>query len=435
MSGKNIFTLAGIWVMIAVISYAALFGITAGGIGIKSIGDSMKLGLDIEGGVVLVYEAKTDKSGPELKALMDQVKAVMEKRINEMGLTEPKVSVSGDKRIRIELPGVADADAAIQQVGKTAKLEFALVNQGAMVQDGVPFDPSMGSVMLTGDNVQNSRYVTDENGRPAVSLEFDKDGGTKFGEMTTLASVSGGLQIAIILDGKVISAPRASKPIPDGNAQITGNFTVDEASGLSALIRGGALPAELVEVQTSIIGPTLGKDSLVNAVMAAKIGFALVVVFMIAYYRMPGVVASISLVLYASLVLFVMVGLGATLTLPGVAGIVLSVGMAVDANVIIFERIREDIRDGKTIRSAVVSGYHKAMRTIMDSNITTIIAAVVLYFMGEGPIRGFAVTLMIGITTSMFTAIIISRTQMMQIIEIDKLNVDSLYGGKKGVQA
>lgn len=435
MSGKNIAVLIGVWALIALVSYAALFGVTIGGIGIKSIADSMKLGLDIEGGVVLVYEAKTDLEGQELKALMEQVKAVMERRINEMGLTEPKVSVSGEKRIRIELPGVADADAAIKQVGQTAKLEFALVNPNIMVQDGMVFDNAMGEVMLTGDNVQNSRYVADEQGKPAVSLEFDKEGGSLFGEMTTLAAQGGGLQIAIILDGQIISAPRASKPIPDGNAQITGSFTPDEASGLAALIRGGALPAELVEVQTSIIGPTLGKDSLVNAVLAAKIGFALVMLFMIAYYRLPGLIASIGLILYASLVLFVMVGLGATLTLPGVAGIVLSVGMAVDANVIIFERIREDIKDGKTIRAAVVSGYHKAMRTILDSNITTIIAAVVLYFMGEGPIRGFAVTLMIGITTSMFTAIIVSRIQMMQLIQSEKLNHPNLYGGRKGVQA
>lgn len=435
MSGKNISILLGVWVMIAVISFAALFGITSNGVGIKSIADTMKLGLDIEGGVVLVYEAKTDLKGAELKALMDQIKAVMEKRINEMGLTEPKVSVSGTNRIRIELPGVEDANAAIQQVGKTAKLEFALANPGVMMQEGMVFDTSMGEVMLTGNDIKNSQFVADQQGKPAVSLEFDKEGGVKFAEMTTMASQGGGLQIGIILDGKIISAPRADHTIPDGNAQITGNFSTEEASGLSALIRGGALPAELIEVQTSVIGPTLGKDSLANAVKAAQIGFVLVMLFMIGYYRMPGVVASISLLLYASLVLFIMVGLGATLTLPGVAGIVLSVGMAVDANVIIFERIREDLREGKTIRAAVVSGYHKAMRTILDSNITTIIAAVVLYFMGEGPIRGFAVTLMIGITTSMFTAIVISQIQMTQIIHIEKLNNIKLYGGTKGVQA
>lgn len=435
MNGKSIGILAGIWILMALVIYSALFGLAPGGVGVQPVADSMKLGLDIEGGVVLVYEAKTDKTGQELRELMDQVKAVMERRINEMGLTEPKVSVSGTNRIRIELPGVADADAAIAQVGRTAKLEFALVTSGVMVQDGIPFDPAMGEVMLTGDNVQNSRFVADQQGKPAVSLEFDKEGGVKFGEMTTLAAAGGGLQIAIVLDGVIISAPRADKPIPDGNAQITGNFTVEEASGLSALIRGGALPAELVEVQTSIIGPTLGKDSLKNAVMAAQIGLALVMLFMIVYYRLPGLVASISLLLYCSLVLLIMVGLGATLTLPGVAGIVLSVGMAVDANVIIFERIREDIRDGKTVRAAVVSGFHKAMGTILDSNITTIIAAVVLYFMGEGPIRGFAVTLMIGITTSMFTAIVVSRAQMMQLIQFESMNRLSLYGGKKGVQA
>ncbi len=435
MSGKSISILLGVWAIIAVISFAALFGITSNGAGIKSIADTMKLGLDIEGGVVLVYEAKSDLKGAELRALMDQVKAVMEKRINEMGLSEPKVSVSGTNRIRIELPGVEDANAAIQQVGKTAKLEFALANRGVMMQEGMEFDPAMGEVMLTGNDIQNSQFTTDQQGNPAVSLEFDKEGGVKFAEMTTMAAQGGGLQIGIILDGKIISAPRADHAIPDGNAQITGDFSVEEASGLSALIRGGALPAELVEVQTSVIGPTLGKDSLTNSVMAAQIGFVLVMLFMILYYRMPGIVASISLLLYASLVLFIMVGLGATLTLPGVAGIVLSVGMAVDANVIIFERIREELRDGKTIRSAVVSGYHKAMRTIVDSNVTTIIAAVVLYFMGEGPIRGFAVTLMIGITTSMFTAIVVSQIQMMQIIEIEKLNNIKLYDWRKEARA
>lgn len=435
MNSKSVITLVGMWIGIALIAYTAMFGFSAGGVKIASVSDSIKLGLDIEGGVVLVYEAKTEKTGEELRVLMDQVKAVMERRINEMGLTEPKISVSGEKRIRIELPGVADAEKAIEQVGQTAKLQFALVNPGITVQDGMKYDPSMGTVMLTGDNVQNSRFATDQNGKPAVSLEFDKDGGVKFGAMTSQAAMNGGLQIAIILDDTIISAPVASTAIMDGKAQITGNFTTDAASGLSALIRGGALPAELTEIQTSVIGPTLGKDSLANAVKAAQIGFALVVLFMLVYYRMPGLIASISLVLYASLVLLVMVGLHATLTLPGIAGIVLSVGMAVDANVIVFERIREDLRDGKTIRAAVVSGYKKALLTILDSNVTTIIAAVVLYFMGEGPIRGFAVTLMIGITVSMFTAIVVSQTQMRQIIQNENLNKVNLYGVGKGVQA
>ncbi len=431
MSGKNLSILIGIWAMIAVITYAAIFGISVGGVGVKSIADSMKLGLDIEGGVVLVYEAQTDKTGAELKALMEQVRAVMEKRINEMGLTEPKVTVSGSNRVRIELPGVADANAAIKQVGETAKLEFALVNPQFMVQDGMQYDYAMGEVMLTGDNVQNSRFVADQQGKPAVSLEFDKVGGVKFGEMTTLAAQAGGLQIAILLDGKVITAPRADKPIPDGNAQITGTFTADEASGLAALIRGGALPADLKEVQTSVIGPTLGKDSLTNAIKASKIGFLLIVIFMTLYYRLPGFVACLSLVLYAALVLFSMVGMGATLTLPGVAGIVLAVGMAIDANVIIFERIKEDMRDGKSVRSAVTSGFQKALRTVIDSNTTTMIVALVLYFIGEGPIKGFAVTLMIGLVISMMTSIIVTRTQMIELIGFEKLNNPALYGVKK----
>ncbi len=214
----------------------------------------------------------------------------------------------------------------------------------------------------------------------------------------------------------------------NGKASIEGNFTFAEADNLAKLIRGGALPVELEEVQSSIIGPTLGKDALDSSINAAKIGFALVVLFMLLYYRIPGFVASTALFLYASLILFAMVGLGATLTLPGVAGIVLGIGMAVDANVIIFERLKEEMRDGRTVRAAVDAGFTKALRTIMDANVTTLIAAVVLYNFGEGAIKGFAITLMIGIVTSMFTAIVITKTLLKSFVSFKGLAKPVLFG-------
>jgi len=428
MNGKSMATLIGIWLAIVLVVWTAFFGIDLGGMKVASIQKSMKLGLDIEGGVVLVYEAQTELKGTQLKTLMEQVKAVMERRINAMGLTEPKVSVVGLNRVRIELPGVADATAAIKQVGNTAKLQFALCNKGKRVSSGEQFDASMGDVMLEGKDITGSQLTNDQNGAPAVSLEFSKNGAQIFSDMTLKAANAGGQQIAIVLDGKIISAPNSDKQIAGGNAQITGNFTVEESTTLAALIRGGALPVDMTEVQTSVIGPTLGKDSLNNAIKASELGFLLIILFSILYYRLPGVVACLSLTLYLALMLLIMVGMKATLTLPGLAGIVLSVGMAIDANVIIFERIKEDINAGKSVRASVVSGFHKALRTIIDSNITTMIVALVLYFIGEGPIKGFAVTLMIGLVTSMFTSVVVTQTQMMDLINFEKLNSLWLYG-------
>lgn len=428
MNFRSLTTILIIVGIIGFICFSSLNGLEVGNYKFESIQESIKLGLDIEGGVVLVYEAETDLTGTELKSLMDQTRAVMERRINEMGLTEPKISIVDKNRIRIELPGVADAQEAIKQVGTTAQLLFVVVEEGQIALEGMAYTPELGEVALTGERVKGSQFTTDDKGKPAVSLAFDSEGKELFAAATKKAALAGGSQIAIILDNEIISSPRASQTIADGKAIITGQFSIDEASTLANLIRGGALPVELEEIQSSIIGPTLGKDALDSSINAAKIGFILVIAFMLLYYRIPGFVASIALVLYASLILLLMVGLGATLTLPGVAGIVLSVGMAVDANVIIFERLKEEIRDGKTIRASLESGFSKALRTIMDSNVTTLIAAVVLYNFGTGPIKGFAVTLMIGIVTSMFTAIIITKTLLKSFVKIKGLSNPKMYG-------
>jgi preprotein translocase subunit SecD/SecD/SecF fusion protein len=226
----------------------------------------------------------------------------------------------------------------------------------------------------------------------------------------------------------MLSAPEVTEEIPNGKAFISGDFTVEKASTLAALIRGGALPVNLKEVQTSAIGPTLGIDSLKTSVNAGKIGIVLVLLFMLIYYRVPGFIASVALILYTLIVLYILVGLNATLTLPGVAGLILSIGMAVDANVIIFERLKEELRNGKTIRSSIDSGFSKALRTILDSNITTFIAAIVLYYFGLGPIKGFAITLMIGILSSMFTAVFITKLLLKLTVGMDIIKSPKLFG-------
>jgi len=413
--------------IIALAALYAAFGIQAGSVKLNSVLSDVKLGLDIEGGVVVVFEAQTDLKGDELKSLMEQTKTVINKRINVIGLTEPNVTIQGTNRIRVELPGVENAEDALKTIGKTAQLKYVVIKEGQVVKQGEIYDETKGDLIFTGERIKEATVAADSFGQPSVSFVLDPEGAALFHDATIktsqmpnpfpTADQPRGGQIAIILDDQIISAPTASVVINDGRSIITGNFTYEEATELTNLIRGGSLPSQLVEVQSSIIGPTLGKDALDSSIFASKIGFLFVVAFMIVYYRVPGAVASISLVLYAVLILTIMVTLKATLTLPGIAGIVLSVGMAVDANVIIFERIKEELRSEKSLRASINHGFHKAMSTILDSNITTLIATVILFYFGEGPIKGFAVTLMIGIITSMFTAIVVTQILLKQLVE------------------
>ncbi|MCK8059056.1 MULTISPECIES: protein translocase subunit SecD [unclassified Fusibacter] len=411
------------------------FGFNLGSMQVEPLVSQLKLGLDIEGGVVVVYEVVTEETGDDLKVLMEQTKLVLSQRINALGLTEPNIYIEGLDRIRIELPGVANAQEALKLIGTTAQLQFAQVKNGVGVKAGELYDPEKMDLIFNGEYVKNAKLSADQYNNPAVSLSLNSEGADMFRVATSesigftngLPDRSNG-QIAIILDGKIISAPSVGVVIADGNAQITGNFTAQEAQELALLIRGGALPAELEELQTSAIGPTLGRDALDSSLKAAAVGFTLVILFMVGYYRLPGLVASFSLVLYGAIIMMLMVSLHATLTLPGVAGIVLSLGMAVDANVIIFERIKEELKEGKTLKASLGHGFSKALRTITDSNITTLIAAVVLFNFGEGAIKGFAVTLMLGIVTSMFTAIIITKTILHQFSHSKFLTNTKLYG-------
>lgn len=420
-------------VIIAFGWFVSVNGLNVGKTIIEPINKQLKLGLDLKGGVYVVLEAKTDATGEDLKALMEQTQQVVERRVNAMGLSEPNVIIEGEKRIRVELPGVKNASEAIEAIGKTAQLEFV---------------DYTGEVILTGGDIKNAglTYQQDNPNQPSVSLEMTSEGAKAFEVATSRMSAIPKpaftdpnydekiIQkiIYIVLDGEIISAPVVDVAILDGKAVIEGNFTFDEAATLAALIRGGALPVNLEEVQASTVGPTLGIDSFNKSVFAGIIGISLILFFMLIYYRLPGVSAGIALLLYILIIIWIMIGFDAVLTLPGAAGIILSIGMAVDANVIIFERIKEEIRNGKTVRVSVNSGFKRALRTIMDANITTLIAGVVLYQFGTGPVKGFAVTLMIGILASLVTAVLITRLFLSFFSDIKTLNKASFYGVKEG---
>lgn len=406
--------------------WATLFGIGP----LDPIKDKMKLGLDIKGGVYVVLEAKTDDVGEDLKKIMEQTQAVIENRVNQMGLSEPVVTIEGDKRIRVELPGAEDANEAIEMIGKTAQLEFALAD---------------GTIVLNGSDIKNAGLTTDqEHGGYAISLEMTREGGAKFEEATRLA-VSGTIvsayegisnrAIIIFLDGDVVSSPVPSEVISGGNAIITngtmGGFDIEYASNTAALIRGGALPVGLEEITSSVQTAKIGINALEKSVVAGFIGLLLIVILMFVFYQIMGFAANIALLLYVVLILWIMAIMGAVLTLPGIAGIILSLGMAVDANVVIFSRIREEIINGKTIRVATQLGFKRALSTVIDSQLTTLIAAVVLYQVGTSSVKGFALTLMIGIVVSIFTAVVVTQVLLHVICESKKFNQKKYFGVKK----
>lgn len=422
---KNFKRVMSVLIILVLIAgwYVTIFGV---GDKVGSIKDYIKLGLDLQGGVYVVLEADTDATGAELTSLMNQTQAVIEKRVNEMGLTNPVVTIEGEKRIRVELPGAEDAESAIESIGTTAQLTFITAD---------------GNVILTGDNVKDASTAINQNGAGyVVTMEFDSTGASLF-EAATQSIVNGSItaneeiglpasSIAIILDNEIISYPTVSSVISGGKCQIEGNFSQEEASNLAALIRGGALPVNLEEVQTSIVGPSLGMDSLTQSIFAAIIGAALVLILMLAVYRIMGLAADIALIVYILAYLWIIVAFGNVLTLPGIAGMILSVGMAVDANVIIFSRIREEVRKGKSVRVATTQGYKRALATVIDSQVTTLIAGVALYEFGSGDVRGFALTLMIGIIISIVTATVVTNVYLQLFAESKTFGTKKFFGIK-----
>ncbi len=393
MKSKNLAIFMVIVLLIAFTAYLAAFGLPLGKYDIVPIKDVIKLGLDLRGGATVLLQAKDDPADPLTDEKMERAVATIRERVDSLGVAEPTINRQGDKRIEVQLPEIQDPQRAIEIIGQTAKLEFR-DESGNVIINGA--DINKANAEMSGQVAQS--YV--------VAFELKSEGANKFKSGT---ENNIGKQIGIYLDNKLISNPRVSVVIPDGKAEITGLGSREEALDLATLIRAGALPVELEVLQQSLVGPQLGANSFNRSVFAGGIGILFVMVFMILYYRVPGLVADIALVLYIIIVLGILAGLKATLTLPGIAGIILSVGMAVDANVIIFERIKEELRLGKTLRAAIDSGFRRAFLTIFDSNITTLLAALILFYFGTGPIKGFAVTLSIGILSSMFTAIVITR--------------------------
>ncbi|MCG0275886.1 MAG: protein translocase subunit SecD [Thermosediminibacteraceae bacterium] len=379
------------------LAYTLAYGIKIGPYQVLPVKKAIKLGLDLQGGIYVLLEAKPKPGETISDEKMNAAREVIWKRVDQLGVAEPIVVRQGTNRIRVELPGVKDSQKALEIIGKTASLEFIGPDQ---------------KIILTGNNVSDAKAVYYLN-MPVVSLKLDSEGTKKFAEATQKFK---GQPIAIVLDGEVISAPIVKEVITNGEAIIEGLSSIDEAAQLAALIRGGALPIDLVQREIRSVGPTLGTDSLAKSLRAGIIGIILVMTFMLIYYRIPGLVADIGLAFYIMLVLITFIALDATLTLPGIAGFILSVGMAVDANVLIFERFKEELRSGKTLKAAMDAGFHKALTTIIDSNLTTIIAALILFYFGTGPIKGFAVTLILGNIISLFTAIVVTRILLVNLI-------------------
>ena len=369
---RAIVSLVAILVVVAVCGYVALFGIGKGTMVnyLKPWGEAISLGLDLRGGVYTVYAAEDDGS-EEFETKMSSTVSILTSRLTRQGFTEATVTRQGTDRIRVEIPNVSDPNEILRIIGTPAQL-----------------------------------YFVDENGLPCVAFELNDEGAKRFAEATA-ANI--GKTISITLDGETISAPTVNSVIAGGKGQITGNFTADEAKNLATLILSGALPLNLTQLEVSAISATLGIEALDKAILAGAIGVALVMLFMLLRYRLCGLVADIALTIYVMIVVLLLALTGAQLTLPGVAGIILGIGMAVDANVVIFERIREEMKVGRPLASSIKMGFSHALSAIVDANVTTIIAAVVLYAFGTGSIRGFALTLGISVITSMFTAIFITH--------------------------
>lgn len=407
------------WLILIIIGIVAL-AIWA----IYPLEEKINLGLDLKGGMHLILEADLSKFPPEedVGEAMDLAMEIVRNRIDQFGVREPTIARQGDRRIVVNLPGIEDPQRAVELIGKTALLEFKLVDEKGdlekALQGDIPGDDQIlynskkrpylvkRETLLSGSAVKDARVEIDQWGQPYISLELKSEAADKWAEITGQHVEE---RIAIILDNVIKSAPVVKSRILQGKCVIEGQFTMDEAYELKIVLRSGALPIPLNIIQNTTIGPSLGRDSIQKGLWAGIIGFIAVFVFMIIYYKKAGLIADAALLLNLLLVLGAMAALKATLTLPGIAGIILIIGISIDANVIIFERIREELGRGRAPRSAVDAGYSKALRPILDANITTLIVALILFQFGSGPIRGFATTLSIGILASLFTAIIVTR--------------------------
>jgi preprotein translocase subunit SecD len=391
------------------------------------LGSTGQRSLDVTENGGLITLTPSDAALTErIRQAVDQSIEIIQRRVNELGLVEPSIQREGVDRILVQVPGLQDPTRLKEILGKTAKLDFRMVDPSMTAEQAIQTHPPADSEVLNGQNgekylierrvlVSGADLVDAEPGfdqrtnEPVVNFRFNSSGARKFAEAT---QQNVGKPFAIVLDNQVVSAPVIREPILGGQGQISGSFTVQQANDLSILLRAGALPAPLTIIEENTVGPGLGQDSIVAGEHAAYAGAALVVFFMFVTYGLFGLFANIAVTVNVAMIFGVLSMLGATLTLPGIAGIVLTVGIAVDSNVLIYERIREEVRAGRTAINAIDAGFTRALATILDSNITTFIAAAVLFYAGSGPVRGFAVTLGVGILTSLFTAFTLTRLIM-----------------------
>jgi preprotein translocase subunit SecD len=408
------------------------------------------LGLDLQGGLSVLLEAKDTEKAPRTSDKVGQAVNIIQNRVNKLGVAEPEIQRQGEWKISVQLPGIENQEEALQIIGKTAVLEFydvadfgtsyataeeALAATGVQSEDALPAGESLifwsaaengradqyyvvtVDPPVTGAMLKNANVAADQNNRWKVDMQFTDEGAEAFknitGELADTGQITGVTQqLGIVLDGSVESAPTVKEEIAGGNAEITGNFTYDEAKNLALVLQTGALPVELVVVGQNEIGATLGKAALKQALIAGAVGLILIMIFMIAYYRLLGVVASIALIIYGVLFLGILNAIGVTMTLPGIAGMVLTFGMAVDANVLIFARMRDEVAAGKNIGAATNAGFKKAFRAVFDCNMTTVLTAIVLFLTATGGIKGFALTLGIGVILSFLTAVAVSRSML-----------------------
>ena len=402
--------------VIAIISLAFLGfrGLKIGGYEFKSFDKVITKGLDLQGGVSVLMEIQDENIEKED---LEKTRQLLSLRVNKLGVAETTVITEGDKKIRVDIPGAFDSSDIVNNLTKSGVLEFK---------------DTSGNVVLEGKDIEKATAVLDnQTNKPVVSLELTSEGKDKFAEAT---GNNIGKNISIFMDEEEISSPVVESKITDGKAVISGSGSIEESQELAGLINSGALPVSLKAVSVKTVGAQLGAEALPNSLKAGVVGIVIVFIFMIAVYRVPGIIACIALILYSTLLLLIFVEVGATLTLPGIAGFLLTIGMAVDANVLIFERMREELSRGISIKSAVKKGFENASSSIIDSNVTTIIAGLVLYFLGTGAVKGFAVTLMIGIVVSMFTALVVTKALINLSVEMGLLRKASQFRVKGGTK-
>jgi protein-export membrane protein, SecD/SecF family len=401
-------------IFIALISYISVNGLEIGGYRIHPAGSAVKQGLDLKGGIYVIEEIKDANVNQDtVNRAVQQIK----ERVDKFGVVDPVVVKEGENKIRIEIPGMYDQQKALEYIGKTGKLSFIGPNNDEL---------------LTGTDVKDAYVSFDEYNKPQVSLEMNDTGKAKFAAATEKYL---GQNIKIMLDEDQLVDAKVQVKITDGSARITNMQDIDTAKRVASLIKSGALPVTLSTANVRTIGPSLGTDALKRSLIAGIVGIAFTMLFMTFNYRLPGVLACIALVVFILINLFIYIGFNVTMSLAGISGFLLTIGMAVDSNVLIFERIKEELKTGKTLRASIDAGFHRALSSIIDSNVTTIISGIVLAILGTGPIKGFAITLIIGTLSSIFTAVTVTRFLLNLVYKMNLFNNNTiLYGVRRDAE-